>query len=723
MGIILLSALVLLWLCLLPCSERPLDAWLKGITVWCSLLFVQTEVLSLFEGITFASSLLFWSIVCIGAVCGLYFVYGGLKNAVRSISAKAGHIIQYNKLLAVLLFLIGGFSVITVPYNWDSMTYHLPRIVHWAQNQSVAHYGTNIIRQISSPPLHEFIGLQIYLLSGEKDLFLNGIQFIAFFTNAAMIYGISQKAGCKGRFCKIGALLFCSMPIAFGEALTTQNDHLAGMWLLLFMYYFLDFLPGDQKLRYDGATAGKCVMLAASVGYGYLTKPSACIGMLFLALVLLIVCIRRRDSILVIGKLIGTVVPVMAVILAPEMIRNLVTFQAMLHSGTGARQLVGTLDPRYLLINCLKNLVCHLPTVLIPQSSRRIASFIGRIAFLIGVDINDPGISEDGRYFVLGAPGDYGHDTAVNSLIMMMAGLSFLWCLYRWIKAGRKAGKKTGRCRTDEILLFRRKYACMVTVLLLIISVTVRWEPFVSRYMLPYLALLCPMVSMQLEDFSEMSGGKVRRVVCVWAAGGLCIMQLGALFSYHMHIIKRQGGERPEGYFYNRSNIADVYLVSCRFIRDRGYGKVGLILGEDSYEYPLWSMLQGYAERIEHVQIGNESGIYEDPEYIPDCVFVSGVPESGQEMIEVHGISYRRELSSEEAAVYVKNVFPDNPPGVGHTGSGAINRRNGGKRNATSNQSEPGLEILQEGCGAARGTACSLDRGELAPHLECGGRT
>lgn len=60
----------------------------------------------------------------------------------------------------------------TIPYNWDSMTYHLPRIAYWRQNRSIAHYATNCIRQISSPVLAEFVNLHVYILCRGHDWFL-----------------------------------------------------------------------------------------------------------------------------------------------------------------------------------------------------------------------------------------------------------------------------------------------------------------------------------------------------------------------------------------------------------------------------------------------------------------------------------------------------------------------------------------------------------------------
>src|SRR5574341_105350 len=51
----------------------------------------------------------------------------------------------------MLLILTLGALAITLPTtNWDSMTYHMARVMHWVQDQSVAHYPTTNGRQLES---------------------------------------------------------------------------------------------------------------------------------------------------------------------------------------------------------------------------------------------------------------------------------------------------------------------------------------------------------------------------------------------------------------------------------------------------------------------------------------------------------------------------------------------------------------------------------------------
>ena len=73
-------------------------------------------------------------------------------------------------ILLGIILLVG--ALFTVPYNYDSMTYHLGRIGHWIDNGSVAHYVSCIDRQIYSPVMSEYEMLHMFLLNG-NDSFLN----------------------------------------------------------------------------------------------------------------------------------------------------------------------------------------------------------------------------------------------------------------------------------------------------------------------------------------------------------------------------------------------------------------------------------------------------------------------------------------------------------------------------------------------------------------------
>ena len=52
---------------------------------------------------------------------------------------------------AVVLLLVGLIALLAAPNTFDSMTYHMGRVAHWAHQGSVAPYPTHIVRQITAP--------------------------------------------------------------------------------------------------------------------------------------------------------------------------------------------------------------------------------------------------------------------------------------------------------------------------------------------------------------------------------------------------------------------------------------------------------------------------------------------------------------------------------------------------------------------------------------------
>ncbi len=65
--------------------------------------------------------------------------------------------------------------------------------------------------------------------------------------------------------------------------------------------------------------------------------------------------------------------------------------------------------------------------------------------------------------------------------------------------------------------------------------------------------------------------------------------------------------------------------------------KIGLVLGNNTYEYPIWQRLEGSDIHINHIMVNNESSQFEDENYIPECI-ISSFREA--EMLEYHNKKY-----------------------------------------------------------------------------------
>lgn len=605
-------------------GEKGIEAWMRAVILWIAAAFWSLEFLSLFTMVTGSSLRIFWGCLALLLVGIILFLRKRRRMRLSLLAElkRAFQNIWHHKLFASISLFLIVLSILTVPYNWDSMTYHLSRIANWAQNQSVAHYATHNIRELASPMLAEFINLHVYILSGKKDYFFNLLQCFSALISAWIIYEIAIKIGCRKGYAMLASFLFLTMPSVFGEALSTQVDLFAGIWLLIFAYYYLDLVHSDRRLGWNKETWEYCVILASCVAFGYLAKPSVLIGMFLLLVFLLGICIRRKDAPVVMGKLVLLAIPVMGLLVLPEMLRNVATFSSITHSIAGQRQLVGTGNPLYVLVNGLKNFVFNFPNIYLPQSSHWPAAMVYRIAALLKVNIDDPSISEDGRAFYLHAPQTYEPDTAVNPVFLCLFIVCLLWIIFRFRKQKKTMG---GVWLLLSAFLFLA-FCCLV-----------RWEPFVSRYMISYMALLCPALAYEMQDFEATFSS---RGFAAWPAGiaaFMCCVELISLTAYHTGIMAEEKEDRFHGYFHNRREIYEDYEEVCDLVIENEMGKIGLIISGDSYEYPIWQRLEGYVGGIWHVAVENESAGYERTDIHPDGVITTS--DLGQEL-SVGGETY-----------------------------------------------------------------------------------
>lgn len=247
--------------------KETTDALLKSLVLFVLFLYTVTEFLPLFGACTRTGIFIAWSLADICLLLKLVLdrqtgiAFCNVKEMVKRFFSGKHCFIRMAFL--VFFFIVFIMAFLTVPYNWDSMTYHLTRMAIWVQNGSVAHYTAVDPRELSTPPLTEFVMMHLYLFCGKRDILLNMVQFLSYVFNTYMVYRISRRLELDRISSYFASALFISVPVAFAEALTTQVDEFATIWLLIFVYYGLGIIK-EKTLTSDRATLENILVIQKS---------------------------------------------------------------------------------------------------------------------------------------------------------------------------------------------------------------------------------------------------------------------------------------------------------------------------------------------------------------------------------------------------------------------------------------------------------------------------
>lgn len=165
-----------------------------------------------------------------------------------------------------------------------------------------------------------------------------------------------------------------------------------------------------------------------------------------------------------------------------------------------------------------------------------------------------------------------------------------------------------------------------------------RWEPFVTRYMIAYLALLLPIIAVSLQEiYRKIKSKKVIAGLITFVFFSMIILDL--LGGMRQYIILHPVRRGPKSYFAYCMQDYDDYQEICENIEKNGYEKIGLMIAEH-YEYPIWGMLEGGKGReIRHVNVTNKSAKYENMDYIPEAIIVTNDLEKTN-LLSCHGKEY-----------------------------------------------------------------------------------
>ncbi len=634
------------------------EVWFRTIVLFEAIVLILTNALSVLHIMTRAVDFVAWLVITIIFA----FLYGKskkdrdlLSEKSKSEKSKSEKSKSEKALIWIMLAVLGILSLIllfgaifTVPYNYDSMTYHLARIGYWIDHKSVAHYITNIDRQVYSPVLAEYNLLHMMLLS-DNDTFVNFFQYFCMFAAAYFIYKCAQKLGTSRVFAFFGAFIFMLMPLTISQSITTQNDLFAALIFILFVYKLLDVICYD-KIVLDGEQILDIVMLGLLVAYAYLAKTSVCASMIMFMPWLLVVRLGKKDDFKKLISSVGIAVVSIVVPVSETLVRTYLSSGSLMTSTASGNIMVATKNVKYIIVNILKNF-----SMLITQNYYRpLNGFIYRIAIGTGeklqVEVNHESIAFHGFDFLhhMNMGEDmYSHDKTPSAFVAYLAviagviliGMIVTTVIKRLAQRKDREISSRGNQIKQELSI---GFAVSAWLSLGFIMALLRWQPWGTRLMYPALAVTVIMSVDMLYCLMR----RWKKPITVAVLGILIVlatMLAVPSVSYNLQpaveFVKGGCQNRLNQYFrYNHRE--DGYEKMIELAQKDQAEDIGLIISGDGYDYPLWLMLRkDYSEaKLRHLMKENASDVSQKA---PDCIFMieRDVLEVG-ETFEYAGVVY-----------------------------------------------------------------------------------
>lgn len=547
------------------------------IKIWTSYLFflvISTEILSLFNLITRKAVL---SLYALFVVLGLLFIYKKVgstsKKKIKIRKIKISHWYVLLALMVLLpLFLIALYYP---PINWDSMTYHLPRVEEWLQNHNVNFYPVHNSRQLFLPPLAEYVILHFRLLTN-SDIYSNFVQYISMIMSTVVAVEVSKELKGNKQSQILSAILVATIPMGIMQSTSTQNDYMSAYLLISALYFCL---------------SENFIYLFITFGLGLLTKLTFAIFFIPFGIYFGITWLKKYGLVRMLRTAFFLIFFVF-VVNGPQWLRNYEYYGSF----TGDRDQVASAfnqnhKPKYILSNIFRNIGLQLGlpnekyNIIIDKAELNIHKFLG-------LDLNEKSVTFlDTSYKTI-----FGihEDVIGNFIISILIALSFLLVL---------------RVSKTITLLY-----CSLISGFFLFSFVLKWQPWHSRLLLPFFVVASPIVAMIFERLLK------NKILFVALSSILLISSIPFVFRVlpnflggkslvwrlefpNLKFMKKSRDDRFLSYHDNGEIIRSYYNITNE-IRHRNIKSIGLDLGYDTWEYPLWFFLndEKLAARITHIR-------------------------------------------------------------------------------------------------------------------------
>jgi hypothetical protein len=586
MTLIWFVAEFLLLLFLVNAKQRNLPlSFIRASLYFSVFIWLTTELLSFFVFLNFVGSI-FCHAVYDSIVLALLFKRLkrnglGMKNlGTISLAVPFGWEYCFFAVISCVTFFI---AFVSPPNNWDSMTYHLPRIEHWLQNNSLRHYFTSNNRQLISAPFAEMVILQGRIISGTNWL-MNLEQWFSFFGSAVGISLMVSRLGLNKKMQIAAALFFLTLPMAILQSSSTQTDFVETFYIICMAERFLAWeKDGSLYNSVDfGIALGLCV-LTKGTAYPIAFAFVCCFA------IISIKKFKTRLSFAFIAAIICLMLNM------PHYIRNQFSFGNPIGSHPGT---VSNFTLKQFFLSSFFNVYSNIPIPL-PGIGSKINKFLAS---------QDESIFPYGPGQIIGTKAwlktlagqiGFNEDSVRNGFHLLLIIVSFILILPKRPKS---------------------YYPWLVLFSWLTFFYFIPWQRWITRLQVPLFALSAPVFALAIKEGKK--NNILNKTIRMYLVFLCCFALLPLLLN----------SKRPMLYIPRLTNTSLIwntdrnklmftaktdtymknYIAAYDVILKEQVRKIGIIIGGDSWEYPLWYYIDQNSKEMPNIMHQNVADIDKD---------------------------------------------------------------------------------------------------------------
>lgn len=590
------------------------ERYIFNVALLAVLILVITEILSLYGLIDSKNIQTIWIVVIIfWIIKECFYIKKNKNNFVIKLNLND---FNNQKFLYIYLGYIVTVLLITwvlawyaPPNTYDSMTYHMSRVMHWIQNRSVDFYPTSILRQLFSSPWSEYAILNLQLLSN-SDRYANYVQWLSMASSLIVVSTIAKQLGAslKGQ---IYSAVFCAaLPMGILQSTSTQTDYVVALWIVCFVHYCLSIRVKINLINAVGA--------GISLGLALLTKPTAyifCLPFLVWVIASKIKYLTYKNIFLLM------LIPITVILInSGHYYRN----YKLVGSPLGQTTETGNysyaseiITPATVISNLVRNIGLHIETGTFLD--KKIEKVISKIHVYIDIDKNDRRISWPEYEFKL--QGLMNHEDYAGNyvhVLLLALGIAVYFLLLS---------------RNRKITLY---ILCTLSGFVIFCGY-LRWQPWHSRLHLPLFVILTPFIgyiieklqNYQIKDiilirlpffvqkfpkltkiFSKLEliqVGNIMLCAAIYWSISFLITSVNKPFLGSNSVFNIS---REDQYFSGNNKIKNSYKEAADYLNKSDCKSIGLLGFGNDWEYALWVLINKNStekKQINHIEVTNQS--------------------------------------------------------------------------------------------------------------------